>query len=127
MAFEEALRSVSFPAGADLSADQYKMVKVNSSGQVVLAGEGDEVTGILQDAPAASGRVACVGIAGGSKVRAGGSVTAGARFTVNSSGLAVALGSGDDYAVGIARETFASGGIYSCIIQPTGKERSALA
>lgn len=127
MAVEEALRSVSRVASTDLSADQYKLVKLNSSGQILLAGEGDEVFGILQDAPGASGRVGCVGISGGSKVRAGGSVTAGARFTVNSSGLAVALGSGDDYSVGIALETFASGGIYSCMIIQTGKERSALA
>lgn len=78
MAIEEGLVTVSFPAGADLSADQFKLVTVNSSGQVILtAGITDVPIGILQNNPAAAGRAATVGVFGKSKYVSQGATIAG--------------------------------------------------
>ena len=76
-------------AGADLSAAQYKAVKLNSSGAAVLAGAGEFAIGILQNNPA-SGVAAMIATVGAiSKAKAGGSITAGATVAVNASGLLV--------------------------------------
>jgi hypothetical protein len=125
MAFEEALTSetVSFPAGADLSGNQYYAVKLDTTAalaRIVLAGEGDKVIGILQDKPAAAGRAGCVAIGGKTKAVAGGSITAGDRVVQDSTGKLVTVGSGDDWSLGIALMTATSGTIFTMLIQPTG-------
>lgn len=120
MALEENLTTISLPAQGDLSTKQYYMVYVNSSGQATLAAEGSDVIGILQNDPAAANRAATVGIGGVSKVAAGGSVTAGQKFTCDANGKAGPIGSSDDFAVGIALETFSNGGVYKALIQPRG-------
>jgi hypothetical protein len=88
--------SLSFPAGADLSTKQYFIVKLNASGQVVLAvaGQGDF---ILLNKPT-SGQVAEVAPLDGRlcKVSASGVLTAGNDFTSDANGQAkaVTLGAG---------------------------------
>jgi hypothetical protein len=119
MATEANLRTMTRVAASDLSAKQYYGVKIDSNGKIALAGEGDIAVGILQDKPEADA-AGCVAIGGESKVVAGGSVTAGTRFTFDSTGKAVAVGSGDDHAMGIALETLASGKIGTVLIQPVG-------
>lgn len=95
MATEEILRNHSFPAGADLSAAQFLFVKLNSSGQIILAGAGEDAIGILQDKPAAAGRAGAVGVRGRSKVVFGGTVAIGAYVTSDAAGKAVTAGSGE--------------------------------
>lgn len=119
MAYEEALKCISVPAGADLSTKQYYGVKLESGG-LAVAGEGDAAIGILQDKPAAAGRPGAVGIEGVSKVACGGTIAKGARFSFDSSGLAVAVGSGNDWSMGVMMEAGAAGVISTCMIQPTG-------
>lgn len=81
--------SLSRVAGADLSAAQFKAVKLNSSGNAVLAGAGEFAVGILQNNPA-SGQAATIATVGAiSKAKAGGNITAGATVAVNASGLLV--------------------------------------
>lgn len=127
-AYEEALKTINGLASGDLSTHQFKGVYIDSNGQIaVVAADGAQAIGILQDKPGAAGRACCVAVGGVSKVRAGGTVTQGQRFSFNASGLAVAVGSGDDWSMGVALETFANGGIYPALIQPAGPERSALA
>ena len=79
MAFEiPGFKPGNFVAGADLSALQYHFVKLNASGQVVaIAAGSDQPIGILQDAPAASGRSCDVMMDGISKLKAGEALTAG--------------------------------------------------
>jgi len=120
MAYEEALKRITLLAGADLSSSQYCFVKLNSSGQVVVAGADDRAIGVLQDTPAASGRAACVGIDGVSKVLFGGTVSKGAAVTSDANGKAVALTSGDAYSHGIARDGGHDGEVQAVILQPIG-------
>lgn len=120
MSFEEDLETQTFEAGADLSTKQYCAVKIDTNGRVVAAGEGDKAIGILQDKPAALGRAGCVGIAGTSKAVAGATVNAGDRVVQDSTSRLVAVGSGDDWSLGVAREGAAVGGIFAMIFQPTG-------
>lgn len=76
-------------AGADLSAAQYRFVKTDANGQVVLAGAGEPVTGVLQNKPAA-GQAAQVRIYGVTKVVAGGAVGEGTLVAADASAKAVA-------------------------------------
>lgn len=119
MATENSLHCITLVAAADLSAKQYYGIKVDSNGKAALTGEGGAAIGILQNDPN-SDQAATVAVAGISKVVGGGSVTKGDRFSFDSNGKAVAVGSGDDYSMGVALETIASGKISSVLIQPVG-------
>lgn len=97
MAHEEALICITVPANSDLSALQYKLVTVNSSGRAALAGAGLAADGVLQNNPDAAERPAAVASVPGtvSKVYAGAAVARGALVTPDSSGRAVTAGTGD--------------------------------
>lgn len=73
-------------AGADLSADQYKLVKFDTNGDVVLAGAGDRVIGVLQNKPV-SGAAAVVIASGGALAKCGGTVAVGRYVTSDNNGL----------------------------------------
>lgn len=74
-------------AAADYSSTgQFLFVGVNSSGQAVLASAaGQDVVGVLQNAPA-SGAIGMVRIGGTSQVYAGGTVAAGSTIATTSGG-----------------------------------------
>lgn len=95
MATEQGLKSISIQANADLSASQFCMGVVNSSGKFAIAGAGAKIDGVLQNKPAASGRASTVAIDGVTKVRAGAAVTAGDDLTPDSTGRAVTAATGD--------------------------------
>lgn len=80
-------------AGADLSAAQYQFVKLNASGQVVLAGAGEEVYGVLYNKPT-SGQAAMIATDGVAWVKAAGVIAPGARVASNASGLATTAAAG---------------------------------
>lgn len=68
MAFECPILDFSWPAASDLTTKQYKWVKLNSSGQIVVCNTaGEQALGVLQNTPR-SGEAAAVRIAGISKV-----------------------------------------------------------
>ena len=70
MAFEQPCLTITVPASGDLSASQYKFVKLNTSGQAVIpTGATDAAIGVLQNKPTASGAAAEVMILGISKVQ----------------------------------------------------------
>lgn len=100
-----------FEAGADLSAAQYTVVKLNSSGLVVaVAAITDVPIGILQNAPVA-GAAAEVLVTGGSKLVATAAITLPAVLGVDAVGKGKKLTVGTDttqYVIGQA--TAASGG-----------------
>lgn len=130
MAYEISNYSVkvTLVAGADLSAEQYKFVKLNSSGQaVVCAAITDRPIGILQNAPT-SGQEAEVLVVGGSKLKAGGSITEGAMLGITSAGLGKAIVAGTDttqYTLGTALTEGASGEIITVVIATPTAARSA--
>lgn len=107
MAYEIANSAVKITlvAGADLSAAQYKFVKLNGSGQaVVCAAATDRPIGVLQNAPG-SGQEAEVTVVGGTKVVAGAAVSIGAAIGTNASALAASKTVGTDttnYVAGVA-------------------------
>lgn len=91
MATQSNLNTRTYPASADLSADQYKFVSVNSSGEILVnvdAGAKDTaVAGILQNDPDAAGRAGTVAVGGASKVIAGaGGLALGALVTSDATG-----------------------------------------
>jgi hypothetical protein len=112
--------AISFPAGADLSASSnlYKIVKLNSSQQVILSSAAtDKHVGVLHNLPK-SGEAASVmarNASGVVKVQAGGTIAIGDYLTANASGLAIATTTGNDEVIGIATEAGASGQVVSCL------------
>lgn len=89
-AFEKITESMSFPAGEDLSAHQYKFVAFDGSGDVILCDTAGEATvGILQNKPAV-GEAALVATGGYSRLIASASNTYGAQLATTNAGLGVA-------------------------------------
>ena len=119
MAIENLGKCVPLPANADLSAAQYYIVKLNTSGKVAACGDGQRGNGVLQNDPAAADRAATVMVGDGiTKGVVGGVVTAGDQVASDSSGRFVTAASGD-YILGIALETSTTAGqIIAVLWQP---------
>lgn len=113
----------SFLAATDLSAAEYKIVKIAGADNTVAlcSANTDIAMGILTDEVAnGASTVAAVAVrvAGRGKVKVGANgVTRGLRITSDASGLAENAGSGDHY-VGIALQTGVSGDIIECLVMP---------
>jgi|688.fasta_scaffold186437_2 hypothetical protein len=118
MAYENNTETFSIPAAADLSTHQYKLVTVNSSGQVALANATALVCGVLQNKPTAAGQAATVAYGGVSKCLAAGVITAGARVTADANGLAIAAATAGDAVIGIALATAAANDIIPVLVNP---------
>lgn len=116
MAFDNDLKCLSLPAAGDLSAAQYKIVYVNSSGQAAVANATSHTVGVLQNDPSAAGQAATVAYAGVSKVKAGGTVAAGARVTSDANGAAVAAATAGDAVIGVALNAGVSGDVIPVLI-----------
>lgn len=87
-AYEVQGLDLTFEASGDLSTKQYYAVKLDSSGQVAVAGAGEAAIGVLQNTPAAAGRAATVRVSGVSRMKAAGVIAPGANVAPNASGLA---------------------------------------
>lgn len=89
MATENALRTVTRVAGADLSGNQYQFVKLDANGDVILCDtQGEQAYGVLQNDPGL-GEAATVAIGGVTKVEAGEAVAAGNLVGVAADGQAL--------------------------------------
>lgn len=119
MAVENALTSISVPAGSDLSSKQYYFMTINSSGQLAATGDGAAADGVLQDAPAAAGRAGRLGTGGRTKITLGGTVSAGDDVASDSTGKAVVAATGD-IILGTAITGGSSGVIGDMLFQPRG-------
>lgn len=122
MAKQEALCVISLDAGADLSAHQFKIVTIDSSGNAVLAGAASTWVGVLQNAPAA-GETAEVAVPTGSgrmKVAASGALAIGAEVTSDAAGLAVAAGAGTSL-VGVTVTAAGAAGDLVEVLAPAAK------
>jgi hypothetical protein len=124
MAYEQAQTKIMVQANADLSASQFCAVKLaNSSGtaQAALCGAGQQAAGFLQNKPSAQGRAAEVAVAGVTKAKAGGTVTAGSMVASDSTGRVVNAASGD-IAIGLALEgTTNANELVSVLVLAIGK------
>lgn len=102
-------------AAADLSASQYRCVKVTADNQINLADtQGEVILGVLQDKPA-QGEAAEVTVVGVTKVVAGAALTAGQAWGVDAQGRAVPVtpgtgGTVGDFIAGIVVEGAANAG-----------------
>lgn len=104
MATMEKVETLSFEAGGDLSADQFKFVLQDATDkQVDLVGTLGTVqaTGVLLNAPSAAGQAATVGVGGVVKVIANAAgVLAGAKVSADAAGLAITSVAGATTALG---------------------------
>lgn len=101
MAYEESLKSISIPTGADLSAAQYLFVRMTENG-VVLSEAGGDCVGVVQNKPGQNapanervGVAATVTIGGVSKLRAGGVIAKGAKVSAMADGRGKAAAAGE--------------------------------
>lgn len=117
MAYEESAIMVTLPANGDLASQQFKFVKLNSSGRLVANGLGEAAVGVLQDDPRAAGRAGAVAIGGIVKVKAEGTIAAGADVASDADGGAVAATTGQ-IVLGTAVTGGASGEIISMLFHP---------
>lgn len=114
MSWEKPLEQISLIAGEDLSAAQYYAVKLNSSGQAVKAGAGENAIGVVQNAPKL-GQAATVMTLGVSFVVYGATVTAGQNLAADASGKLVPA-SGDAAAIAVALESGNANEIHSALL-----------
>lgn len=99
-----SIADMAMQAGADLSAKQYYLVKMDTDeGDVVLAGANAKVLGVLQNAPA-SGYAAQVRTARGvsSKVVAGEEIAAGDLIQSDANGKAITATGAAQHICGVA-------------------------
>lgn len=96
MAYENLGKTISLPAAADHSSNQFKFVKVDSNGRAALCSVlGERVDGVLQDKPSAIGQAGSVMVGVGvTKITLGATLAAGALVTTSAAGVAVAAQSG---------------------------------
>lgn len=117
-----------YTASADLSAKQYRFVKISGDARCTVCAAGtDKPIGILQDAPVAEGS-ALVMQSGVSKVVAGEQLTAGMLIGTDSDGAAVDVTAGTDttaYIVGHCKVGAASGAIAEVVINCMSPARGA--
>lgn len=124
MAYEIPGIMISLQAAADLSANQFRFVKLDANGQVAaIAAVTDIPIGVQQDKPAAQGRACNVMLFGVSKVVGGANLAKADQVGVDSQGRAVAYVAGTDttkYKVGqVLEDNSAAGGLatvlFSCM------------
>lgn len=119
MSTEANLNCVTFEAGQDLSARQYCFVSVASDEQIDPTSSGARAIGVLQDDPSAAGRAAQVAIGGRTKIKLGGTVTAGGEAMSGANGVGVAATTGNQI-LGIFTVAGDSGDIGEMIFAPQG-------
>lgn len=111
-------RERAFQAGADETASQYLIVKLNSSGQYILSSAAtDKHIGIAMEAPGSLdyGGVALFNAEGTLNVYAGGTIAIGDFLTANSSGQAVTTTTGGDQVIGQAIKAAVTGDLVEFI------------
>ncbi len=93
-------------AGADLSAAQFKFVKLDAAAEAVLSGNGESAFGVCL-VGALEDNAATVVVTGKTMVKAGGTVTAGGAVASDAAGLCVDAAS-TDIVMGYATEAGAT-------------------
>ncbi|OPY64087.1 MAG: hypothetical protein A4E56_00141 [Pelotomaculum sp. PtaU1.Bin065] len=115
MSKEILIQSLTLIASTDLSAYQYRAVKLDANGQSALCGAGENAIGIQRDKPSAAGRESSVAALGVALAEYGGAVTAGYNLASDAVGRLVHAADGDAV-VGLALEGGASGEVRSVFL-----------
>lgn len=117
--FSKHVLDITLPAAADLSANQFFFVTLNSSGQAALATSlGERVIGVNQDDPL-SGEGALVRVEGITKVVLGGTVTVDDRLTTDADAKAVTA-AGSENVAGTALSDGVTGDIIPMLVRDIG-------
>jgi len=110
MSFTQSRDNRTVIAAADLSANQFAMVKYDANAQAVICGAGEAPLGVLT-VPAKLNNAATVTVSGIVMVEVGtGAITLGANAATNASGHVIAAAT-NDVIVGTALEAGAAGTI----------------
>lgn len=109
MSYSQRSMDFSKPADADLSAKQFYIAKVTSTGVDLAGAATNALCGVIQNTPK-SGEQADIRFLGTSKVVASGSISAGAWVTADSSGKATATTTDKDFVIGQALEAAGADG-----------------
>lgn len=124
MAYEIPGRMITLVAGADLSADQFKLVTLANDGQIDVTGNTstNDVTGVLQNKPSAAGYAASVMMSGVSKVIAGETINEGDLLTPSAvtAGRVDVADAATNRIIGRALTAGAAGEVISMDIQLSG-------
>ena len=107
MAVMQSRDNRTYIAGADLSAAQFKFVKISGANVVVASVAGEQCIGICL-VGGASGAAVTVVRSGSVMVTAGANITAGAAVSTDAAGLAKAAATGN-IIMGYAREAGVNG------------------
>jgi hypothetical protein len=110
MAFNNIYNRVeTYIAGEDLTSAQYRFLKTDAAGAVVVAGAGEDVVGICWNDPAAGRATSVVRGNSDPHVYAGAAIAVGVDIAVDANGAAVAADTGD-FIVGKTRYAAAAAG-----------------
>lgn len=132
MAYESNVgQDFTFPASADLSANQFRFMVLNTSKKLVLAGANVSCVGVLQDAPNAADRAGGVRCFGITKLTLGGTVAANDKIASDANGkgvkataASVSAGTPEplagSYVMGVALEAGVSGDVISVLLTHAG-------
>lgn len=116
MAWELPVLDLSLEAEADLSAKQFHLIKLDSSGKVALAGSAERAIGVLQNNPS-TGEAAQVRVLGVSKVVSGYSFGVGTVLASDASGKAITSSSAKPIGIALEAAT-AANQIVSVLVIP---------
>lgn len=128
MSVSGLVNPLSFPAAADLTSHQYKILRLTAAGTVNLANAGNQdAVGVLQNNPQ-SGKMAAVSNVGDeTKVIAGAAIgSCGILLASDANGLAVTATSGE-FVIGRALTTASGSGAVIRMVQAPFVPNAALA
>lgn len=104
-------------AGADLSADQYRALVLNTSGELIKAGANGQVIGFNHSRAAALGEVVeLASTGGGAKAIAGATITANDRLKSDANGALIAITADTDFACARALESAVAGDVFEVYV-----------
>jgi hypothetical protein len=116
-----SLHTISIPAGADLSALQYTLVKMGTGFTVVAATAAtDNIIGVLMNKPV-SGDPAEIAIGGVAKLKSGGVWAAGNTITATTGGVGIVSATDAHRVVGFALEVAAANDLAKVLVMPHQK------
>lgn len=120
MASDVIIAPVSHPASADLSAYQFRFMRINSDGQLALPHVGSYADTVLQDKPKAQAQPGlCCGPGSITKIYVATTISAGDFVTTDATGKAILCATGD-VILGRALDTVAATGIARMRFEPMG-------
>ena len=114
MATEKPTELITLVAAEAFTNKRYFFVKIDSNGEAAVAGDGEAAVGVAQEEVLAGEYMAIMTL-GISKVKAGGTITAGNNVASDASGRAVAA-AGDDAILGIALEDASENDLFSVLL-----------